>query len=213
MDTYQAIASALGLSFLAGIRLYLTVLLVGAGIHFGYIHPSGAMSHLAILGDTRVLIASGIATAIEFVADKVPWVDSAWDTVHTFIRPIGAAMLGATALWHVDPALQVLIVLLCGGLALSGHSTKAATRLAVNHVPEPFSNIGLSLMGDLAVPAGLWLVFAHPWVMAGALLVFVLLFAWLAPKIFRRLRNLFRVVRRHFSATSRPVQHGAALPR
>jgi len=121
----------------------------GDPVHWIALDPS--QSGLSIFSDWRVMTIAGVACAIEFIADKVPWVDSMWDSVHTFIRPIGAAVLGARAFMHTDPAVQVMLAILCGGLALSGHSVKAATRLAVNHSPEPFSNIALSLAGDAAV--------------------------------------------------------------
>ena len=142
----------------------------------------------AVLADTRVLIVAGVACAIEFVADKIPWVDSAWDSIHTFIRPIGAALLTSSLFSNLEPVYQVLLFLLAGGVALSGHSAKAATRLAVNHSPEPFSNVALSVAEDSFVAGGIYLLVMHPWVMAGIALAFLSLFAWLAPRIYRALR-------------------------
>ncbi len=189
MDTIQLLGSTLGLGFLAGIRLYATVLLLGLAIRFNVFHLSAQMSHLAILADTRVLIAAGIAAALEFFSDKVPWIDSIWDSVHTFIRPVGAAVLGATALGSTDPVLKFIVVLLCGGVALTGHSSKAATRLVANHSPEPFTNIGLSLFEDLLIPAGIWIAVKYPIVALAFVAIFLAVFAWLAPKIFRVLRR------------------------
>ena len=182
------LASALGLGMLAGARLYATVLAVGLMLRFDWITLPAAWQHASVLADTRVLIAAGVACAIEFVADKIPWVDSAWDSVHTFIRPIGAALLTSSLFSNLEPVYQLLLLLLAGSVALSGHSAKAATRLAVNHSPEPFSNVAVSLVEDGLVAGGLYVLVKHPWVMAGIVLVFLALFAWLAPRIYRALR-------------------------
>jgi len=188
METLSPLASALGLGMLAGARLYLTMLGVGLLLRFNWIELPAAWQHASVLADTRVLIASGVACAIEFIADKIPWVDSAWDSIHTFIRPIGAALMATSLLSSIDPAYQALLFLLAGGMAFSGHSAKAATRLAVNHSPEPFTNIGMSLIEDVSVAGGLYLLAKYPWVLAGIALVFLVLFAWLAPRIYRALR-------------------------
>ena len=123
------------------------------------------------------MLCAGIACAVEFVADKVPWVDSAWDSIHTFIRPVGAVILGARAFMHTDPAVQAILAILCGGLALSSHSAKAATRFAVNHSPEPFSNLALSVAGDLTIPLAGWFAFHYPLVTLGFVVVFSIVFA------------------------------------
>lgn len=189
MDTLELLGSALGLGFLAGIRLYLTVFLVGLGIRFGWLDPQDGFAHLSVLADSRVLIVAGLASAVEFFADKVPWIDTAWDAIHTFIRPVGAALIGMSAFGAVDPATKVAVLLLSGGIALSAHSTKAATRVMANHSPEPVSNAVLSTMGDILVPAGLWAVASHPLIVLGIVTAFVLLFLWCLPKIVRLLRR------------------------
>jgi hypothetical protein len=197
-DTIQTLGSALGLGFLAGIRLYATVLGLGLAIRFGILHLSQSMSGLNVLAETPVLLIAGVGFLAEFFADKIPWLDSAWDGLHTFIRPVGAVFLGATALGHVDPVTQMAVGLLAGGVALTGHSAKAATRFTVNHSPEPFTNIGLSLLGDMAVPAGLWLTFEHPEIMLGAVIVFLIVFAAVAPRVLRFLRLEWLAVRSLF---------------
>jgi hypothetical protein len=188
MDTLSPIASALGLGMLAGIRLYATVLVVGLLLRFGRFPLPLAWRHASALADTRVLVVAGIACAIEFIADKIPWVDSAWDSIHTVIRPVGAVLLASSLFSNLDPVYQVLLFLLAGGVALTGHSAKATLRLAVNHSPEPFSNIGLSLAEDASVAGGLYLLVKHPWVLAGIALAFLALSAWLGPRIYRALR-------------------------
>lgn len=206
MDTVQALGSAMGLGLLAGIRLYATVFALGLAIRMGWFHLSSAFSHLDVLAQTPVLVLSGGACAIEFFADKIPWLDSVWDSIHTFIRPIGAAILGATALGSFDPATKFLLALLCGGVAFTGHTTKAATRLIANHSPEPFSNSALSLAEDLFVPAGLWVAFQHPSVAVAIVSVFLLVFLWLSPKLFRLLHVSWTALRslvRRWTGSSR----------
>src|SRR3954453_10437181 len=116
MDTVQILGSVMGLGLLAGIRLYATVFALGLAIRMGWFHLSSAFSHLDVLAQMPILVLSGAGLAIEFFADKIPWLDSIWDSIHTFIRPIGAAVLGATALGSFDPVTKLLIALLCGGI-------------------------------------------------------------------------------------------------
>ena len=184
---------------LAGARLYATVFVIGLLLRFQWIPVPAAWQHAAVLADTRVLILSGIACMIEFVADKVPWVDSAWDSIHTFIRPVGAALLASSLFSNAAPVYHVMLFLLAGGVAFSGHAAKAATRLAVNHSPEPFSNIFLSLGEDGFVAVGLYLLVKHPWVMAAIALGFLGLFIWLAPRVYRALRAEGNALRRLLS--------------
>lgn len=185
METLGTIGSALGLGWLAGIRLYLTVLAAGLAIRYQWIDLPASLSSLDVLADGRVLAVAGIGVVAEFFADKIPWVDSAWDSLHTFIRPIGAGLLGLTAMRDASPSTQLLLALAMGGVAFTGHTSKAATRLAANHSPEPFSNMALSLAGDLAVPAGVWAAFEYPEVTLAVIAVFTGVFAFLAPRVFR----------------------------
>jgi hypothetical protein len=198
MDTIQILGSAMGLGLLAGIRLYATVFLAGAAIRFGWFELNPSLQHLSVLGEWPVLFVSGSAMVIEFLADKVPWIDSLWDSVHTIIRPVGAAALGFTALGQLNPVMQVLAGLLAGGVAFTGHSSKAAARLAVNHSPEPVSNWTLSLAEDLAIPAGLWVVFEHPGIAIALASIFIAIFLWLSPKVFRLLNVSWVAVRSVF---------------
>ncbi len=195
MDVIATLGSIMGLGLVSGIRLYSTVLAVGLGIRFGLIRPAPALEHLSVLGSTPVLIIAGVAYLAEFLADKIPLVDSAWDMVHTFIRPIGAAVLAATALGPVDPAVKVGAILLAGSVALSGHSAKAGTRAVINQSPEPFSNIAASLAEDGLVVGGVWLALSHPVVALVAVLIIVGLIVWLVPKLFRLLRRQLGRVR------------------
>jgi hypothetical protein len=188
METIQLLGTAMGLGAVAGINLYATVFAVGFGVATGLIHLSPHLQGLAVLGHPLVLFVAGTLYVAEFFADKIPWVDSAWDALHTFIRPLGAACLGAAALGSVDPSLEVAAFLLAGGVALSTHTTKAGVRLVANGSPEPFSNIFLSLSEDVVAVAGVWLALTHP-VLAGVLAAsFAGAFVFVAPRLFRLLR-------------------------
>jgi hypothetical protein len=191
LDTIELIGSTMGLGFLAGVRLYATILTLGLAIRFGWFHPGPMAAQLRILAEPMVLVAAGVACAIEFFADKVAWVDSIWDSFHAFIRPIGAVVVSAAVLGSFDPVLKVTLIILCGGVAFASHSSKAATRLLVNHSPEPFSNIAISLAEDALVPFGVWLSLRHPQIVLGLVLAFLVVFFWAAPKVFRAVRLQF----------------------
>src|SRR5262245_37984591 len=149
MGTIQLLGTAMGLGFVSGINLYATVLAVGWGINLGLIRLAPDLAGLAVLGHPLVLTVAGLCYTVEFFADKIPWLDTTWDALHTFIRPLGAALVASAALGQVDPALQLAAVLLAGAAALSTHATKAGVRLVANASPEPFSNIALSLFEDV----------------------------------------------------------------
>lgn len=188
-----ALAAALG--WASGMRLYATVLIVGlAGRYGGLPLPHG----LQVLAHGGVLIAAGVLAAIEFLADKIPAVDSLWDAIHTVIRiPAGAALAaGVLSAQGVDAdAWAVVAALLGGTLAATAHAAKAGTRAAANTSPEPFSNIALSLAGDALVPALLWLAWSHP-LLATVLLVLLFAVALLLIRLtFRFLAGLFKKFR------------------
>jgi hypothetical protein len=159
LDTTRLLALAAALGWASGLRLYAVLFLTGLAGHMGWVElPPG----LALLQHPLMLAASGFMLFLEFFADKIPGVDTLWDMLHTLVRiPAGAAL--AAAAFGADQATWATIAgLLGGGLAATSHIAKATTRAAVNTSPEPFSNIGLSLLGDAAVPGTLWLAFAHP---------------------------------------------------
>jgi hypothetical protein len=189
METLQWIASATGLGFLAGLRLYATVLALGLAIRFQWIRLQPEFQPLEALANWWVIGVAGAAFILEFLADKIPWVDTVWDAVHTVIRPLGAAALALVAFGELSTLGQVTAALLAGGVALSSHTAKAATRVAVNQSPEPVSNIALSLAGDLFVPFGVWLVMAHPLIVGALVVVFLVVFVLVARTIFRLLRR------------------------
>ncbi len=206
MDAITTLETLVGLAFISGIRLYSTVFAVGLGIRTGFLDVPERLSQLEGLASTPILFIAGGIYLIEFLADKIPLVDSAWDLVHTAIRPLGAAILGVTAVGAVDPVVQVGTFLLCGGIALSSHSAKAGTRLAANHSPEPVSNIGLSLGEDALVFTGTWLVFNHPMIAAIIVVVLVLLILWLVPKLWRLFRRNFTRLVRFIEGGPRPSE-------
>ena len=192
-DLLQLTALAAALGWASGIRLYAVVFLTGVAGKFGWIAlPEG----LRLLEHPLVLGASGLMLAIEFIADKIPGLDSLWDAVHTFIRvPAGAAL--AASVFGGDQASWAWIAALAGGtLAATAHTAKATTRAAVNASPEPFSNIGLSLAGDAAVPTLLWLAVQHPLaffaVLAVTVVVALVLIVVLLRFLRAALRRLFR---------------------
>jgi len=188
----------MGLGLVSGLNLYATVLTVGLGIRLGLITLNPEMSGLAVLASPYVLIAAGVIYLVEFFADKIPWVDSLWDGVHTVIRPLGAAVIGATAVGAVEPQTAV-VAALCAGVSLSGHSVKAGTRLLANHSPEPFSNIGLSLTEDGLVLGGVWLALTHPLIALVIVVVLVAIIIWCIPKLVRLLRRSGQTLRDFFS--------------
>jgi len=188
MEKLDLLAVGLGLAALAGINLYLTVFATGLAIHFHWITLAPQYQSLEVLGNPWIISIAGSLYFLEFFADKIPWLDSIWDAVHTVIRPIGGALLAIQVLGHPSPAFTVIVALLAGGTSLVAHTAKAATRLASNASPEPFSNIGLSLGEDAAVLGGLALVHFNPIV---ALIIFVICigaFFYFAPRILRAMK-------------------------
>jgi len=178
---------AVGSAWLSGINLYATVLILGLLQHFNLAHLPGDLSYLA---HTWVIILSGALYAIQFIADKIPAVDSAWDMVHTFIRVPAGAVLAATAFAHFDPSVRLAALLLGGGVALSSHSAKTATRLVANTSPEPISNIALSLLGDLVAAGGTLLMAVHPVVLLGCVIVALIVTTILFQVIWKMMRRL-----------------------
>jgi hypothetical protein len=201
LDMPQLLALAAALGWASGIRLYLVVLLTGLAGYFGWVPlPSG----LHLLANPVVLAVSGFMVFVEFFADKIPGLDSLWDMVHTVIRiPAGAAL--AAGVFGGDHAVMALVAaLLGGGFAATAHAAKATTRAAINTSPEPFSNVGASLVEDSMVPAGLWLAVAHPLVFVVLFVLVLILSVWLIRKSWRFLRGLVNRVTRIFSGQPDP---------
>jgi hypothetical protein len=188
VERFDLLAVALGLAALAGVNLYLTVFATGLAIHFHWITLAAKYQSLEVLGNPWIITIAGSLYFLEFFADKIPWVDSIWDAVHTVIRPIGGALLAIQVLGHPSPTFTIMVALLAGGTSLIAHTAKAATRLASNASPEPFSNIGLSLGEDVAVLGGLALVHFNPLLALAIFLIAIAAFFYFAPKILRAMK-------------------------
>lgn len=205
METLETLCVALGFATLAGLNLYLVVFVTGLAISQGWVDVSSTYPDLLVLGDPLVLAAAGIFFCMEFFSDKVPWVDSLWDSVHTLIRPVGGALLAIQTLGPADPAFEVVVGLLAGGTTLVAHGFKSGTRLALNASPEPVSNVLASVSEDVAVLGGLALMGINPVLAAILFLAFLGLSLYLAPKCFRRSKAfLWLLSRKALSFVSRP---------
>ena len=185
MDLISNIALAGGLGWASGLRLYLTVFAVGLLAKFGYVHLPAS---LHILSNPIVLSVAGVLCVIEFLADKIPYVDSAWDSIQTFIRIPAGALLAMGAINASDPAVATIAALLGGSLAGATHATKAGSRAMINTSPEPASNVAASFTEEGMLVTGGWLVFAHPAVFIGLLCAFIVMMFWLLPKLWRGIK-------------------------
>ncbi len=182
------IGLAAGAATASGLRLYGTVAALGL------LHRLGALQlphGLEVLSELPIVILASALYVIEFVADKIPAIDTAWDAIHTFIRAPAAAVLGFAAFSNVSESWRIAAALLCGTIALSSHGIKASTRLAINASPEPFSNWAASFGEDIALGVLMWLVVAHPVAAVVIAGVVVVAAALLATWIVRMLRKLF----------------------
>ena len=190
MSAVELLALAASVSLLAGWRLYLVVLVTGIAMKFGWIALPEHLQALDVLANYWVLAIAAVGTFAEFFADKIAWVDSAWDSIHSFIRPLGGALLSLAIIDSADPAWQVGSFLLGGGAAFLAHAGKAGARTIVNTSPEPFSNVIVSTAEDVATGGLLALAIANP--IAAALIAFglVLLSIWLVFAARRALRKL-----------------------
>ena len=196
MERLDLPAVALGLATLAGVNLYLTVFATGLAIHFQWITLGPQYQSLEVLGNPWIISIAGVLYLLEFFADKIPWVDSIWDAVHTVIRPIGGALLAIQVLGHPSPAFTVIVALLAGGTSLLTHTAKAATRLASNTSPEPISNIGLSLGEDAAVLGGLTLIHFAPLLALIVFLIAIGVFFYFARRVLRSIKNKIGIPRK-----------------
>jgi hypothetical protein len=186
----ELIALAASTSLLAGWRLYLVTLVTGLAMRFGWIDPPDHLHALDALASWWVIGAAGIGTLAEFFADKIAWVDSAWDTIHSVIRPLGGALLSLAIVDAADPGWQAASFLLGGGAALLAHAGKAGARTLVNASPEPFSNIAVSTAEDVATGGLLALAIANPIAAALIAAILVLLSLWLVIAARRALRHM-----------------------
>ncbi len=188
MDLLTTLGRTLGFSLAAGVNLYATVAILGLASHFGWV---ALPPQFRAFDNPYIIGAALVMYVVEFVADKIPWLDSLWDMVHTVIRPLGGALIAVTALGDASPEMKAVVAILGGTVAASSHLTKAGTRAVVNASPEPFSNWALSLGEDgFVIGLGL-LALAHPIVALGATIVLLICFLLFVRVILRGVRRLF----------------------
>ena len=192
MGTIEALSLAMGTAWTSGINLYATVAALGIARQLELIQLP---QNLEVLAHPAVIAIACIMYLIEFFADKVPYFDSGWDAIHTFIRVPAGAVLAARALGDMNPALELAAMLAGGSIALAAHGAKATTRLAINASPEPFTNWAASVTEDVAVLGGIWLIFNNPILMVIFVVAFVGLGVWIAPKTFRLAKRGFQALR------------------
>jgi hypothetical protein len=186
-DIARIIALTMGAAWAAGINLYAAIATLGI------LSVTGNMTlppDLQVLANPLVIGAACLMFAVEFIADKMPGVDTGWDTVHTFIRIPAGALLAAGAVGELNPAVSLAAALLGGTLAAGTHGMKAGSRLLINTSPEPLTNWAASIVEDIMVIGGLWAAVNHPWVFLVLLAIFILLMIWLLPKVWRGIKLL-----------------------
>lgn len=196
MGIIELLGLAGSISLLSGWRLYFTVFTVGLARYMGWIDLPDNLAMLDVLANPWVMGVSAIGAIAEFFADKVAWLDSAWDSVHTFIRPVGGALLALSLVSAQDPAWQVIAFLLGGGAAILSHGAKAGTRAVVNASPEPFSNVVVSTAEDVATGGLLFLVLSNPVAAIGVAIVMLIGIVIVLYYLRRLLKRLFGDKRR-----------------
>lgn len=178
-------------SLLSGWRLYLCVLATGAAMRLGVLPLPEHLAALQILANPWVMGAAGLAAVLEFFADKVMWLDTVWDTIHTLVRPLGGALLALAVVDPSDPATQAIAFILGGGASLLAHGGKAGARAVVNTSPEPFSNIAVSTAEDVVTGGLLFLAYQYPIAAGGIALALLALTVWLLLLARRVLKRVF----------------------
>jgi hypothetical protein len=186
LELLATLGRTMGFSFAAGINLYATVAILGLAKRYGWVDLP---EQFQVFDNDVVIVAALVLYLIEFVADKVPWVDSVWDAVHTAIRPVGGAVIAVTTLGDASPTMQGLVALLGGSLAAGTHLTKAGTRAAANTSPEPFSNWALSLAEDVFVIGLSALALKYPIAAAVVVIVGVVMMIAFATWIVRAIKR------------------------
>jgi hypothetical protein len=192
LSAVEIIGLAASASLLAGWRLYLVILATGLAMRTGLVPLPEHLAGLQVLANPWVMGVAGVGAFCEFFADKVAWLDSIWDAVHTVVRPLGGALLALAIVDPGDPATQAIAFLLGGGGAFLAHGGKAGARAVVNTSPEPVSNIAVSGLEDVATIGLLWLAYEYPYAAAGVALVVLALSIWLLLIARKVIRSLFR---------------------
>lgn len=191
MDWFSTLSLALGSAWTSGINLYATVTVLGLLQKFGATNLPGGLD---ALDNWWIIGIAGGLYLVEFFADKIPYVDSVWDVVHTFIRVPAGAVVAYAATDQLDPSIYIPAALLGGGLAVASHGTKASLRIGANLSPEPVSNWVLSIVEDAIAFIGTLLAVFAPIIIAAILGIFILLFLWFFPKIYRAIRRMFSAI-------------------
>ncbi|MFN9580945.1 MAG: DUF4126 domain-containing protein [Novosphingobium sp.] len=191
MGILEILGIAGSVSLLSGWRLYLCVLATGLAMQFGALPLPAHLQSLQVLANPWVMGAAGAAALLEFFADKVAWLDTVWDTIHTLIRPLGGALLALAVIDPADPATQAIAFLLGGGATLLAHGGKAGARAVVNTSPEPFTNVAVSTTEDLVTGGLLYLAFANPALAGLVALGLLILTVWLLLLARRVLKRIF----------------------
>jgi hypothetical protein len=186
-DVLSYIALSMGVAWASGINLYAAILVLGLLGVSGHVDLPDT---LQVVQNPVVIGAAGLMYCVEFFADKVQGVDSAWDTLHTFIRIPAGAVLAASAVGEVDPAVAIAAALVGGGVTTGTHLVKTSTRLLVNTSPEPFSNIGISLAEDAVVVGGVWAALYYPSLFLVLLVLFLVAVVWLLPILWRGVKGI-----------------------
>ncbi len=182
------IALTMGAAWASGINLYAAMLVLGGlGMTGNIVLPPD----LQILANPVIMFAAGLMYIVEFVADKIPGVDTGWDSLHTLIRIPAGALLAAGAVGEMNPVFSLAAAIVGGGLAASTHATKAGTRVMINTSPEPVTNWAASVTEDIVVVAGLWTALKHPLVFIAFLVLFILLMIWLLPRLWYGVKKVF----------------------
>lgn len=205
----RTLALTLGVGWASGINLYAAILVLGfLGVTGRVNLPDG----LQVLTDPLVMLAAGVMYLVEFFADKIPGVDTAWDTLHTFVRIPAGALLAANAVGDAGMGAEIAAGLLGGGLAAASHAAKAGTRVMINTSPEPFTNWTASVLEDVGVITGLWTALNHPLIFLTGLVLFLALLVWLLPKVWRGVKRVFGWLRRKLGGSA-PSEDAIAPPR
>ncbi len=202
METIQYIALSMGAAWASGINLYAAVFMLG------YLGTTGNIvlpPDLMVVTDPMVMTAAGLMYCVEFFADKTPGVDTAWDTLHTFIRiPLGA-VLAMSAVGDTTPAVELAAFLVGGSLTAATHATKTGGRAMINTSPEPVTNWTASISEDLLVIGGIWAALNHPLLFVIFLVLFIIFIAWLLPKIWRALNRIFNKLKQFINFNKPPA--------
>ena len=191
----NTLALSMGTAWASGINLYATLMMLGV------LSATGNMTlppELQILANPLVIGAATLMFIVEFVADKMPGVDTGWDSIHTFIRIPAGAMLAAGAVGDVNQAMTISAAIVGGGLAASTHAFKSGSRVVINTSPEPFSNWLVSIAEDITVLGGIWLAVQNPVLFLVLLLLFIVLMVWLLPKLWKFIKIVFTTLGRLF---------------